>query len=360
MEAAGATIIERTGQNAVMGVPGIKKILEHQRINARVARWMKKGLAKVHIPVDSPAANFPICALAKRNRMKVVHLVAPQVWAWGSWRVRKLRRLTDQVLCILPFEEDWFVGRGVKATFIGHPLFDHPLDMTAINARAQAIGAGSPRLALMPGSRPSEMLKCFPILLDAYRRLRADFPQTAGVVATTRPEAATMLRQIASDQGGWPQDLRMVIADTDAAIAWCDFALVVSGTVTLQIARQHKPMVAVYRPNKLMYFALIKWLVTTRLFTLPNLIAGRQIVPELIPHFGDGEALAVEVIKLLRRNRYADDQRENLAAIGARFAGKHAASAAADAIERVGGLTPSFSPSQITSTKSEPPVIATV
>jgi lipid-A-disaccharide synthase len=133
--------------------------------------------------------------------------------------------------------------------------------------------------------------------------------------------------------------MHVVSGDTDAVIRWCDFAVVVSGTVTLQIARQHKPMVAVYRPNKLVYHLLGRWLVSTELFTLPNLISGRRVLPELIPHFSDGEDLAVEVIKFMRRTGYADDQRAALDAVCKRFDGMQAGPNAVDVIERVLGLT---------------------
>ena len=95
MERAGATIVERTGDDAVMGMPGFAKIREHQRINARIADWLDKNPVSAHIPVDSPAANFPICELSKARGIKVVHLVAPQIWAWGRWRIHKLRRMTE-------------------------------------------------------------------------------------------------------------------------------------------------------------------------------------------------------------------------------------------------------------------------
>lgn len=353
MEAAGAVLVERTGENAVMGMPGIGKILEHARINKRVAAWMKAHVPTgsgtqgkwLHIPVDSPAANFPICRIAKSRGMKVVHLVAPQVWAWATWRIHKLRRLTDLVLCLLPFEEEWFMARGVPARFVGHPLFDEPMDMDGIATRARGIGVGHPKIALMPGSRPSEMSRCFPALLDAFNRIRKDFPDAVGVVAATKPETAQQLRAMASELGGWPAGLNVVAGDTDAAVFWCDYALVVSGTVTLQIARQTKPMAAIYRPSKIVYYGVGRWIINTEHFTLPNLIAGRRIMPEFIPHFGDGEALAIEVIKLERRDGYAEDQRTNLAAIVRKFNGRHAAVSSADAIEEMLGLRP---PSKLT------------
>ncbi len=340
MARAGATLIERTGDDAVMGLPGLKKIIEHARINRRISRWLSgegRGKVALHVPVDSPGANFPICRITRRHGLRVVHLVAPQVWAWASWRVEKLRRRTDLVLCLLPFEERWFLDRGVPAEFVGHPLFDEPVDGTALDARVKTliqVRDGSPKIALMPGSRPSEMERCFPILLDAFRRLKKDFPRTVAVVAATRPEAADRLRAIAGASGGWPADVGVVCGDADAVIRWCDYALVVSGTVTLQIARQHKPMAAVYRPGKIIYYTLSWWLVSTELFTLPNLIAGRRIIAEFIPHFSDGEDLAVEVIKFLRRTDYADDQRQHLAEVCRRFDGLRAGRNAALAIER--------------------------
>lgn len=337
MEAAGATIVERTGENAVMGMPGVGKIVEHLRINARIRRWLATHPVAVHVPVDSPGANFPVCRMTKARGARVVHLVAPQVWAWAEWRVKKLRRRTDLVLCLLPFEEGWFLARGVRARFIGHPLFDSPLDEASLDERAARLGAGGggPKVALMPGSRPKEYRRAFPVLLDAFRRLRADFPEATGAVAATRKEVAETLRQVAAEIGGWPEGLAMVAGDTDAVIRWCDYALVTSGTVTLQVARQRKPMVTFYRTNRLVYWALYRWLVSTELYTLPNLIAGKRIVPELIPHFGDGDDLALGIVRLMRQPGYAEDQRAELGRVVRMFEGRNAAVAAADAIEEM-------------------------
>src|SRR4051812_241241 len=193
MERAGAEIVERTGDDAVIGMPGLKKIREHGRINERVQAWLVANRPAVHVPVDSPAANFPICEMAKATGARVVHLVAPQIWAWGRWRIHKLRRLTDMVLCLLPFEEGFFQKRHVKAKFIGHPLFDDIPEGAGLDAGAAKYPAGHPRLALMPGSRPAELRNSFPLLFDAFRRLRAVYPGAVGVVAATKPAVADQL-----------------------------------------------------------------------------------------------------------------------------------------------------------------------
>lgn len=337
MARAGAEVIERTGEDAVMGMPGLAKIREHRAINDRVGAWMDANPIAVHVPVDSPAANFPICAMAKQRGIKVVHLVAPQIWAWGSWRIRKLRRLTDLALCLLPFEEGWFTTRGVPARFVGHPLFDEAMDLEALDVEARDLPEGEPRLALMPGSRPAELRKNFPVLLEAYRALKAERPGLAGVVAAVNDDVAAMLRDLAARCAGWPEGLQIVSGRTDAVIRWCDLALVVSGTVTLQIARQHKPMVAFYRSSRALYWLIARWIVSTRHFTLPNLIVGREVVPELIPYFGNADRLIQAARRLLDDPEAMEQQRRDLREIGSRFEGRNAAKSAARAIAEMAG-----------------------
>jgi lipid-A-disaccharide synthase len=346
MQAAGAQIVARTGDDAVMGLPGLAKIREHKRINAEIQRWVARNPVAVHVPVDSPAANFPVCAITKQAGAKVVHLVAPQLWAWGPWRINKLRRLTDHVLCLLPFEEPWFRERGVRASFIGHPLFDHAPDTAALDEAIADWPTGQPRVALMPGSRPSEMRANFALLLGAYNRLAREHSGMRGVVAATRPEVEPALRQIAKEANlDWPDSLAIRFGSTDAVVRWCELALVVSGTVTLQVARQHRPMVIVYKSSRLLWALVARWVIKTPFFTLPNLVAGRQIVPELVPHFGGADPIANRAVALLENPDAAAAQRRELAAIAGRFEGHHAATEAAAIIAQHAGLAPQAEPS---------------
>jgi lipid-A-disaccharide synthase len=341
MQRAGATIQERTGDDAVMGLPGIAKVLEHLRINARIDAFMAANHVTVHVPVDSPSANTSICAIAKKRGAKVVHLVAPQIWAWGRWRIHKLRRLTDMVLCILPFEEEFFRKRYVPARFIGHFLFDKQLDFAAIDQRTTlfADGPGSPRIAMMPGSRPDELKRHFPIILEAFRALGATHPGMQGVVAATSDRVAAQLREMAQSRGGWPDRLRIVVQDTDAVIRWCDVALVKSGTVTMQVAKQRKPMVVFYKKSNPLLFLVARIILSTRLFSLPNVLARQRVIPEFIPHFGGSLPIIQAVEKLLDDPVAAQNQRNDLDAICRTFDGKNAASLAADSIEEFAGLT---------------------
>lgn len=341
MEGAGAEVIERTGDAAVMGMPGLDKIREHKKINLRIEEWVKNNSVAVHVPVDSPAANFPVCAITKALGAKVTHMVAPQLWAWGSWRIRKLRRLTDHVMCVLPFEEEWFGSRGVKATYIGHPLFEKSLDVDGLDEQIADWSTGDQRIAILPGSRPSELKKNFPLLLGAYIKIKGEHPEMCGVIAVTRAEIETDLRQIAKDHGlEWPESLELVVANTDAVVRWCSIAIVVSGTVTLQIARQHRPMVIVYKIGRLSWNLVARWVIKSSFITLPNILAGREIVPELVPSFLGVDPIAQRATELLEDRAKYELQVRDLQSVTDKFAGMNAAKGAADIIARYAGLEP--------------------
>lgn len=342
MATAGATIIAETGSDAVMGVPGFSKIIEHQKINKQIARWLSEHKeVRVHVPVDSPAANFPIAGIARRLRRTVVHLVAPQLWAWGAWRVGKLRRRTDLVLCLLPFEERWFRRRGIPARFIGHPLFDEPIDAEALDAAARSLPGGRHKVALLPGSRPAELRRNFPLLLRTFRDLRARHEGVVGLVGARTEEVRDTLYAHANQMGGWPAGLEIEIGKTDLVARWSDLALVVSGTVMLQVARHGRPMVVVYKVRgfeRMVYRMVGRRVITTKYFTLPNLIARQEIVPELVPHFGGYEPLLDRAEDLILSEDRREAQRLNQRAVCAQFTGLSAAAAAADALEERLGL----------------------
>ena len=341
MARAGATIIAETGHDAVVGIPGWDKIRQHQKINKDIARWIAAHPeVKVHVPVDSPAANFPICKITKKAGRKVVHLVAPQVWAWASWRIKKLRRRTDLVLCLFPFEEPWFNNRNVPAKFIGHPLFDEPLDLDTLTDRAHLLPHGSPKVAILPGSRPAELRRNFPVLLGAFKELRRRHPNLVGVVGAVTESVREDLYARANRHGGWPDGLDVRVGETDLVARWCDLALVVSGTVTLQVAKQTRPMVVIYKVNEIFYTWFARFLIRTPYFILPNLIANQEIVPELIPYFKGTDKLVNMAAQLIESPDRLEAQRLNLRSITAKFSGAMASANAADAIEEMLGIRP--------------------
>ncbi len=340
MKAAGATLIEQTGEHAVMLLGAVGHALEHRRRINRLAGWLALHPIVGHIPVDSPAANWAICKLVRSAQpaAKIMHLVMPQIWAWGGWRIRKLRKLTDHVLCILPFEPAWLKARSINATFVGHPLYTD-LKSTIHDPVAIEMPAGSPKLALLPGSRPGEHKRNWPMMLDIFRTLRAKHAQLTGIVAAVDEPGADRIRSLTA--GAWPDSLHLRIGAVNEALRWCDAALVVSGTATLHTAVFEKPMVAVYNVSRFTWHALGRWLVSTRTFALPNLLAqgpeatGRmgRIVPEFVPHFGDAKPVAQAMDGLLSDAGAREKQIAALRTIGKPFEPLRFAERAAAAID---------------------------
>lgn len=332
--AAGATIVERTGADAVVGLPGPGKIVEHVRLNRRVARWMDEHRPALHIPVDSPAANFPICKAAKRRGIPVAHLAAPQLWAWAPWRIRKLRRLTNHVLCLLPFEEDWFRSRGVDATFIGHPLFG----AEASTPPAAGAPAGHPfRLLVAPGSRPTELRRHVPMIMDVLGRITtagADRDPIEVRFAVQDDAAAEMVRSIARGCGGLPASASIDAGPdaVDRVATWADAALTKSGTVTLRLVRARCPMVVIYRTLTWPYLLVGRWLLTNPHRAMPNLIAGRRIVEEFVPHVGGSAPIAAALGRLMTDAALRARQRADIDTVARHFEGRDAARAAATKI----------------------------
>ncbi len=338
MARAGATLVARTGDRSVIGVPGWGVIKHYRRVFQQIREWIAQHQPTVHIPVDSPGANFTVAKTAKRAGVKVVHLVAPQLWAWGPWRVNKLRKRTDLVLCILPFEEEFFRTRGIEAKFVGHPLFDEPIDTPALDAEARGLPEGELKIAMFAGSRPTELRRHFPILLKTFRELRRRYPGVVGVLGATTEQVRESMYERANQWGGWPDGLDCVAGKTDLVVRWCDLALVKSGTVTLQIAKQAKPMVIFYKTSKLLYKAVGQWVISTPYIALPNLIAGYEIIPELVPYFDGPERLIDAADALINDPAAQETQRKALQGVIARFANKHCGAEAAEAICAAAGL----------------------
>lgn len=325
MEAAGAKLIEHTTQRGSMFLETLAQARSHRTRLVRMRSWLESHPIDALIAVDSPAGNWAICRLVRRlqPQARIIHLVAPQVWAWAPWRIRRLRKLTDHVLCLLPFEPSWFKRRGVRATFVSHPVFD-PACRTS-PTKTDELPRNDTHIALLPGSRVGEVTRNWPTMLACYLRLRADHPKLQGTVAALDDRIAELIdkmtRHTCADRG-WPDDLKLVTARTEGVLDWCDIALVASGTVCLQVAARLKPMVIMYNMTWLSIIAM-GWMVRTRTFTLPNLVSesaglGRA-VPELVPHFGQVKPVMQQLLKLFNGSREIERQRLALSRISEQF-----------------------------------------
>ena len=332
MEAAGARMLGRTADDGVMGLAGATKVFEVRALHNRVVDWARQNPVAVHVPVDSPSANFPLCARLKPMGVRIANLVAPQLWAWAPWRIRKVRRISDVLMCLLPFEEEWFRTRGVTAKFVGHPVLHTALDLPQLREQASHLPGGAPRILILPGSRSGEVRRNARLLADAFGLIRGKIASASGlVVASSESNAKLVLETLG---GQLPVGVHMVTEGIDQGVAWCDLALAVSGTVSLDCARQAKPVVGVYRTSSI-EVAGARLLLRAPNRLLPNIIAGRRIVPEFVPYAGNAEPIAAAALELLTNGVRMQRTREDLKGVAASFAGRDPARICAEIVARM-------------------------
>ena len=317
MAAAGCEVVaDLTQQASMLGGP-VLKLGYYIRALRRIRKAMRQLKPDVHVPVDSPALNWHLARTAKQIGATVVYYIAPQVWAWAPWRVRKMARLTDHVACILPFEELYLRDRGVNASYVGHPLLeglpDRPDPMPDL---IDAWSQGTWRVALLPGSRSGEIAAhCRPLALVAGA-IRSRWPK-AQCTFTARSEAtAASIRKAVG--GALPEGTDIVVGQTRQVLAGSHFAVAASGTVTLEVAYFGVPMVVVYRvglPLRILGKFLGRWGIPTPSFSLVNILAGRKIVPELMPWGGRMSQLIGCVMEAMEEPGYLLETREELIAV---------------------------------------------
>ena len=339
MEAAGARLVEHTTGHAAMLLGAASQAYDHHRRLRRLRRWLHDHPLDAHVPTDSPAANFSICALVRRTRpqAKIVHLVAPQLWAWGRWRVRKLRRLTDRLLCLLPFEVEWFESRGVPATFVGHPLFER---LEPSPRSAELPDHAGARLAVLPGSRSAEIKANWPTMRAVVERLRREVPDLHAAVAASDDERAALVTSLGG--GELPGDTSMLVGDAGAVLDWAGSAMIVSGTASLEAATRNVPMAVLYNASRWQWELLGKRLVAARTFALPNIITESlgedRCVPEFVPHFGSVEPVAEATRAVLTDDAARAAQRAAFARIAATFAAARFRDAATRTLRETAGV----------------------
>lgn len=268
-----------------LSVSGYVEVLRHLREILGIRNALRERLLRerpdVFIGVDAPDFNLALEADLRAGGLKTVHFVCPSIWAWRMKRVEKLQRGCDHVLCIFPFEPELLAKHGVPATYVGHPLASViPMEPDRAAARAQL---GLPEqgevVAVLPGSRASEVESLLPPFLEAAALLERRRPQASFVVPAV-PALQARIREIAA-RGPAPKRLAIVTGQSHAVLAACDVTLVASGTATLEAALFKRPMVIAYRTHWLTY-ALMKPRHLQPWIGLPNILCRDFVVPELL------------------------------------------------------------------------------
>ena len=330
MAEAGAHVHANTVEKAAMGLGALAHVQRIRRLHREILEWSGSNQPTCLVPVDSPAANFPLCKALKPRGVKVIHLAAPQLWAWAPWRSRKLRRCTDQVLCLLPFEPEWFSKRNIPARFVGHPAINRELEQSDLNTASLDLPDGSLKLLMMPGSREEEIVRNIPLMIESKQMLEANGRSVVTVMTAVDEGKASIVRRVLPESA----DIQIIVGRRDAALAWCDVALAVSGTVTLDIMRHGKPMVGMFRVGPVGWLGS-KILLITPDRLLPNLIAGKRIVPEFVPYWGGAAPIAAELDRLLDSDQVRQQQRDSIQAALLPYRDQDFAGNAVDAIMAV-------------------------
>ena len=320
-----------------LAVRGYVEVLRHYREIVGIRDQLRERLLadrpQVFIGVDAPDFNLDLEAALKAQGIRTVHFVCPSIWAWRADRVDKIRRSVDHVLCIFPFEPALLARHGIAATYVGHPLADViPLDPDKAAARRQlGLRDGDTVVALLPGSRASEIKYLSNRFLDAAGRILSARPGTRFVL----PAAGSLrgaIEQVARG-AGLGDSLRIVNGQSHAVLAACDVTLIASGTATLEAALFKRPMVIAYNMNWL------SWQIMRRKklqpwVGLPNILCGDFVVPELLQDAATPRAMADAVLAWL-------DAPERISGLQRRFTALHhelrrdTATLATDAIQKV-------------------------
>jgi lipid-A-disaccharide synthase len=317
---AGLECVARSEELSVMGLAEVVRDLPRL---ARLARRVRRtALAKrpdVAVLVDSPDFNLPLARHLRRAGIPVVIFISPQLWAWRAGRVRRIRRDVRRVLCILPFEVEFYGRHGMPAEFVGHPLVDE-LAPVMLELPRRVPHA----LALLPGSRWHEVESLLPAMLAAAGTLGAAIPEL-----TVRLIVAPGLdpERVRASLG--KAAVELVTSDRHRALAACSAALVASGTATLECALLGVPMVVGYRLHPVSYL-MARFLVRVPHVALVNLVAGEGVVPELVQDAFTPEALAREAAALLAGA--GEGQRAGLAEVRRRLGEVGASERAAGAV----------------------------
>ena len=356
MEEAGLELLFPSSELAVVGVV---EVIGHIRpilkAFGRTTAWLRKERPDLLILIDYPEFNLQVAGRAKKLGIPIFYYISPQVWAWRQGRVKKLRRLVDRMAVILPFEEAFFRSRGMEVSFVGHPLLDvvkAEVSKTEF-CRKAGLNPERPIVGLVPGSRKSEISRLFPVMAGAAEMIFQDRQDVQFVVPlapsldpgilesfnhrTTELIITDPHRQLQTDKSPNHQIIQVVQGQTYDAISASDLILAASGTVTLEAAILGTPMVVTYKVS-LITCLLGKCLIRVPFASLVNLVAGRQVVTEIIQRDVTPERLSQEVLSLLRDDAGRENMIKDLKEVKNALGGSGAAERAADlAMELISG-----------------------
>jgi lipid-A-disaccharide synthase len=328
--AAGGTLIADFHGMAVTGLTEALSVIPRSlAIRKRLERAAREQKPDALVVIDYPDFNFSLMRRIKRLGIPVIYYISPQLWAWRGGRIRTMKRVVDRVLPIFPFEEAIYRRQGMDVRFVGHPLIDLARPRLSREAFLKKLNLdpAKPVLALLPGSRKNELERLAPVIAQAVPAIAAQVPGVQFVVARAPSLDDTLFEPFGLN------DIALRIADvqTDDVLNACDAVVTASGTATVQTALHGKPMVVLYKLSPMTY-RLGRRMALVDTYAMPNLIAGRRLVLELIQDDCTPEATAAEAVKLLTDQAYRAQMIAALDEVKAKLGGPGASDRAAEAV----------------------------
>lgn len=303
MQAAGCEIHYRLTDLAVMGILAVLPLIwRFLSLILRAGDLFDRDRPDAVLLVDFPGFNWWIARQAKRRGIRVYYYLPPQLWAWAPWRIKKMRRLVDQVLCCLPFEDAWYRARNIPVQYVGHPFFDEvalrQLDPRFLDDERKKTAPRGLIVGILPGSRNLEIDMNFRLQLQVMANLHRRFPHVRFLVASYRDAQRQKCEAIlAASRLKLP--ITFHVGRTSEIIELAHVCLMVSGSVSLELLARATPAVVVYRSGPFHYW-LGRMLITCRYISLPNLMADRRLLPEFVV-LGDSRADLCAITGILER-----------------------------------------------------------
>ena len=259
-------------------------------------RWFRRHRPDAVVLIDYPGFNWWLARRARARGIPVFYFVPPQLWGWAGWRVKKMRRLVDHVLCTLPFEPAWYHDRGVPARWVGHPYFDELFCQRPDEAfLAEQLQRPGPVIALLPGSRDQELRRNLGTLIRSAALIHRSRPDTRFLVACYRPEQRDAVAERLRD---CPFPVEVHAGRTAEVIKLAHSCVAVSGSVGLELLWHGKPSAVLYRIGRLDLWVCRRF-ITSKYISLVNLLAGRELFPEFLTDRCEAEAISGRVLRWL-------------------------------------------------------------
>ncbi len=310
MAAAGVRQLQGLRRLDHMGLAGLTVLRDGYYNYRRIAEYLRKERFHAVVLIDNAGLNLRLAKVAKAAGHRVVYYIAPQIWASRPKRIEVIKRVVDLVLVIFPFEPPIYERAGVACRYVGHPLLDQvaPHYDVAVLRQQFGVAGDGPVIGLLPGSRVREIDMLLPPMLDAARRIQVALPECRFVLAQASSVSDGLL---ARHLGTSAVPVTVISGRPSEVMASADLLLVASGTATLQAALVGTPMILTYKTTWLTYH-IVRRVILVEWIGLVNILAGREVVPELIQHEATGERLSQESIRLLRDRAAYDKMKHAL------------------------------------------------